>query len=201
MQKFNGNNTFNNRIHVDFENKKVDFTPIIGDMNKISNYLASGYTLRNIFIKFVLIIFAGTFIISTLFRGINFEVSAYLLTISLIIYFILPLFFASAFLFSKKLRDNYPKINARLICFDRSFNQNSKSIKKGDLNLELIKDNKLIIKDFENVYLKYELEGECSDYIKDIKIINVFVNNPYYWEIHFIFKKTPKTGKVFVEYL
>lgn len=75
---------------------------------------------------------------------------------------------------------------------------------------------RVAIPEFHNVYLDYEAEGECSEYLKKVEVLEMPFNfsylrpngslskkeiNEYVWRAFFTFSKTPKTGSIKVIYI
>lgn len=198
LQEYNGKNNYNNKIEVDFIEKKVHFTPIKGESSNYTNYLATEFTISTILLFF----FLGTGFIAYILSSIQMicDGTPFLFAVIGAIQFIVLPFLIAPLFKIPYLNKNYPIINAFLIMKLRSITS-GRSCFEGYLNLELIENKRFVIDKFDNIMLHYKLEGDCAKYIKKIRILNTIINNPYQWKLIIEWTKTPKNGKMWIKYL
>lgn len=184
---YNGENHHNNKVILDFFNKTVRFEPVYtGSLLKIWYaffYLLFFKTIFHmgwIFIIWMLIFRPEKYI----YQPVGLVIVELMLMIP---------FLFSLIVFNEKWRHNYyPKINAYLL-------NNRK--KKQRVNPDSIINNIFAIHHFDNVLLEYELSGDYSEYIKDIRIDNKFEGNPDNWYAIFEFIKKPIKGDMYLKYI
>lgn len=201
-RKYNGKNNFNNAIDIDYQTKKVKFKPIKGEMTAFSNYSTTASAVRNI-TGYLCAIYGGFTFLFTMLIGV--EIDRYRTAKMLLILIGLWYFsyFATLLLFACNgtLRDNYPKINAKVIHLYNVIIRGENKITKGKVNLDTIENNRLVIEKFDNIYLEYKMTGEVAEYIKRIYIQNKFTDNPFQWRLIFEWKKKPTQGQLHLEYM
>jgi len=193
--KFNGNNSNNNEVRVDFENKSVVFNPV--DSHSIF------YTCYDTFttMSHVLMI-CSLWVTVPLF--IKYEANAILGGV-LFAYSIGTIF--AFFPLSKTYRANwYPKMNGymmELLCLATLMPRTWHTIKPENIDSSCI----VTLPKFKNVFLKYEVTEDFSEQLKmiDIRVVkqlNKFqkISGHNAWVCEFIFKKKPTSGYLKVKY-
>jgi len=195
LQKFNGKNVCNNRVHINFKKKKVEFDPIKKG-GFWFYYLRYLFTCLSYWAFRVSIIYIA---LACIIYVID-DTSPIIGVISLIaIILLLSLSFISSTAYlNKNWRENkYPQDN-----HNKLSNVVFKRLdEECEVNPKAVINKIFILPYFSNVCLEYELSGDFSRYIKDIKIENIYKNNDQEWLCVFIFTKQPLKGNMKLRYL
>lgn len=191
-------NPNNARITIDYLNKEkpVSFHYIGKESNFKIVWRLFFYKYMQYFLPLIVLGCGFVYYLIVFSRSINIFFGTYLLF--LIIYGI-PLFLTFLFITFKPLLKLIPYIYSfgskyYLVVFDA-----------GD-----IKDNKIEIPLFKNVFLNYHATKEFSKYLIKYEAIEhefnyklnnkKYVKNPYLWKAVFTFSEPPKTGLLFVRF-
>lgn len=203
-QKYNGKNSYNNKVVVNYLDKTVKFKPVKGRMSSSSNYMAACYTAQIILGKILLIIFIfgllGTIFLNGFELPANPRPLGQIALVYIGIYGVSPYVLALLFLI-KRMRASIGRINAHLTVIQSVFVFKYNPIITGTVNPELFKGKRYIIPEFKNILLEYKLTGEYAKYIKNVKVVNKYVENPYLWEAHFDWTRRPRNGQFWIKYL
>lgn len=200
-QKYNGENTYNNSVEIDFKKREVHFSPIKGNRKKYSYLFDISNNVRSILASvFYLGIGVCMFRDYVNHLGIMQQTSIRLIGMLAVLLIFLPLIIPLIFI-PKYIKDNYFSKLMALLIIIREGIKGRVAKTKGTVNKEMIIDNKYIIEEFDNVMLKYKLTGDMAKKIKKIRIINKFTDNPYKWKAIFEFKKGIKNGDLWVNYI
>lgn len=196
MQKYNGNNPYDNRVVVDFENQKVLFEPV-GAKGVIRQY----YTFFNglLLSSMIFSVYAYFIIYGILsFFGYNPVSGVYFQLLFIMIVFAISF---SVIYFNKNFRHNhFPVFNYWLTGITRVMFL-SPFRRKKVLTPESLFDNKAFIPDFDNVCLKYDATGDFAKYMKKISIQNLYKDNSNDWFCVFEFTKKIRTGTLELRYI
>jgi uncharacterized membrane protein YhaH (DUF805 family) len=196
--EYNGNNTYNNCISIDYEKKEVSFVPIkdgipfFDVLSLAGNYVTAVEIIMCYCI--ILLLILSNFI--TL--DINDSSIQMLITILAILLGLCTLF-AIIVCSIKELRHKYyPTLQKKGVQYIQILLFFIPIIKRK--TFKIVKDNKIVI-DFQNVYIKYELKEEFSKYLKRINIKNkVEGSSQDGWTCTFEFSQEPLKGELWVEY-
>lgn len=196
LQKYNGRNSQNNRIIVDFDNRTVKFKKV-GSLNVVDLLLKTNIGMGVIsylwFMAIPIILYGisyGNFEIikpevltSIGYTGIGIIMIPTLTTLNII---------------NKKWREEkLPKHMAYLTKISRVLILNK--IKKIRVTPSCLYKKQYIISNFDNIKLEYKLFGDFASNIKNINIINKYNNNPDNWYAIIEFKTKPKSGYMQLE--
>ena len=199
MNKFNGKNSYNNRVHVDYRRKYVHFKPIKGDWTEASPYRMFWVQITSFFILTSLPTFLITIIILRI-MGCGFDI---IQGVILVWYgfCMLSAWFVSLIYMNKKWRETeFPKFNYFILNKVRRITKlNKKSTKIKIIKPDNVINNKIFIPHFNNVMFSYRTVGDFSK-IKNIDIINTFDDDPMNWYCQIEFIKRPKKGFMELRY-
>ena len=189
--KFEGDNPFNNRVYVDFKRKHVSFEPVKGS-----------HTIRKLYLMFMfncmflmcIVLFIPAILLEIVQEGIG----GILLSCGVGSGIILSLLY-----FNEKWRkEKYPKANHKIIKFILKAITCGvyKDKKKVILPKSLFLGKYFLIPKFRNVMLEYKLKGDFAKQIKDIRIDNLFKDDPCEWYCVIEFNKKPLNGSMELVY-
>lgn len=202
LQKYNGENHYNNKVVVNYRDRTIKFVPV-AKRSIIIYYITFLISLQITFtIMWIYGICAPLALLSYIYDPAIYLIVP-LLPIIKGIY--IAIFFYSLIFFNKKWKENYfPKANAGLkeiraysmwyIPFIYKKEKNKK------IRINNLYKNFIIIPSFDNIELKYKLYGDFKKNIKNIVINNHFHENDTSWYCIFEFKRRPKKGYMEVEY-
>ena len=189
--KFEGDNPFNNRVYVDFKRKHVSFEPVKGSHTIIKLYLM-------FFCNCLMLMVALLFIPMIIIDLIIVNGGVVLMSFGLLIGFFLSLVY-----FNEKWRkEKYPKTNHKVITIiTKVFTFGMyKDKKKLVTNKSLFLGKYFLIPKFKNIMLEYKLKGDFAKQIKDIRIDNLFKDDPFEWYCVIEFYKKPLNGSMELAY-
>ena len=194
--KKEGNNPYNNRVIVDYENKKITFVPI--GKKSIRKYYF--IFLVNIITLYCFLILIPIVLIVSLVpeMPLNMEGFIYLITIMQMIP--MSIYFSLWFFRPKWRKQYYPELNYKIINNFMFRYLTGKKLKKEIIEPKAIHNKQLIIPHFSNVRLYYETTGDFSKYLKKVFICNIFKGDPWNWNCCFEFTKKPKKGTMKIDY-
>ena len=184
LQKFNGENFYNNAITVDFEKRNVEFVPIV--KGRLFSYYFD--FLISLVYATIIPFVAGCFTIRLL------EIFSKTNTHATIIFtcgWLVVMFITSLIYFNKNWRNK----NSAKFMFETAFFLKHKRTVTPDMI-----NNKSFMFPFKNVGLEYRLYGDFTK-IRKIYIKNPFPNDMYTWLCCFEFKKQPKIGEMKLVYV
>jgi hypothetical protein len=178
LQKYNGNNRNNNRVLVDYENKKVIFEKakhqgISVDLaSVILSYSARCIAYTSLIICFISLCYAIDGLISAEQFILNFIGSVFIgISIALIIIFVM-------ITRGKEIPEMFSKIFKR---------------KEIIILPENVSEDMWVLGEFQNIALEYELNGDFTN-IKQIDIRNRRYDNEFKYYCIFKFKSPIKNG-------
>jgi len=189
--KFEGDNPFNNRVYVDFKRKHVSFEPVKGSHTIITLYVMFLYNCIMLMIGLLIIPMIILDLIIT-------NLGTMLATFGIIVGFLLSLIY-----FNKTWRkEKYPKTNHKMITLiTKIFSFGIyKEKKKLVLSKSLFQGKYFLIPKFKNIMLEYKLKGDFAKQIKDIRIDNLFKDDPFEWYCVIEFYKKPLNGSMELAY-
>lgn len=216
MVKYNGKNTSDNEIEIDFEQKEVNFNPVnIYTNSEIMKYLLFNFCFLFLFLQGVIILIIELYLSSSQFLQDSTHKFIFFIynTTFFSIFFLLFLFISLFLAYNKKfLEDYWPVLNTYFAIFSEilSFNFLISSagirwITYKPFNVRNINNLYFIdIPKFKNVSIDYELYGDFSKYIKKIDIYAIdkeTLPKPKRWVCLFIFKQLPLSGRMRVRYI
>lgn len=205
LQKYNGKNTHNNQVEVDFEKREVNFKPILKDEEKEEEarerrqFVGSlQCIIRKIFIPIIIFLIVIDYTAIRMGNPIQ-PVFIKVMFLGGIMYFACEI--TRLLFISKKFKyEIMPKLNAVLIHIRARLN-NETGLIEGTIDKESIKNREFKIRDFQNIVLKYQAKGDMAKQLRKIEIRPIFKDNPYIWEATFKFKKEVKDGTLHVKYI
>jgi len=200
VNKFNGKNSYNNRVSVDYRRKTVFFKPIKGDWTETTPYrmlviqIFSFLALIGVpalLVVFCLIAFNGQYN-DKLWVGIYFIYCGLCL--------LYAWFLSLPYIVSKKWRENeFPKFNYWVLNYLSKFSKKNGTRNK-TIKPENVLSNKIFVPHFQNVMFKYRSVGDFSK-IKNINIINSFEDDPLNWCCCIELERKPKKGFMEITYM
>jgi len=198
LQKFNGKNSGNNEVIVDFKERKVDFREIKGiGFNRVDNRISG--LIHSSYIRIAIIFFfANTAVHLVVGRDVSANIWA-LIFLYFGFKFISPII---DFMFKKLDKDNelLPKANAFLIGMNRLL-KGKKPFESLRIFPQDLIDNEFIIPKFDNVMFNYKLNGDFAEFIDRIEIKAIMPSNPYEFSARIIFNKKIKKGSMIIKYI
>jgi len=206
--RFNGNNFCDNEVIVDFENKKVDFTPV----DEVTPFDVWFGSLFSTIVVLGHILIWGLFFLTITIGGIykifgyNFLIVITYFTSFMIGSGIFVVFVSWVFCTKVYRLKIFPKYNAMTSEIMTWLILNPSLWKT---YREVSDNNTIIFDDFKNIYMKYEVTEDFAKYISRIEITAPFKEiplegkkrkKPRYWMCKFIFKQKPLKGYLKVKY-
>lgn len=198
-QRYNGNNFYNNRVHIDYKKQTVFFQPVI-DGGIIKYYI--GFLIHSVMMVVILIIIPIT--VAEVITGVitdqpaSFQVSADIIK---------PMLIASAIIslqyFNRNWRNKYyPEYNFHTSKLMKYFILQFKAVKYKHINPNVTRlfNNRYIVPYFSNTTLKYKVTGDYKKFLNSITIENYFTDDPYKWFCVFQFSQKPREGDMFLVY-
>ena len=185
-----GDNPYNNRVLVNYDDKTINFIPI-GYKSKKKYFTIFFINLCCVFGYFSLIPYLlGSVMLNPGINQVFYMLFALFLPLSISFYIV------NKYYNNPEWRKHYyPEFNYKMIRFLR-FGR----IKKCKLEKANIHDKTFIIPHFQNVMFNYKATGDFKE-IESIKISNIFIADPFKWFCLIKFKKLPQKGYMEIEYL
>lgn len=200
MPNFDGNNTKDNEIKIDFRNKKVDFKPVKSDMEFIPEQIKFICVETLLITLFLVLMNLWTCVFMMFIAGKNFTMlmmvaSTYLYSLFWVAGFITLMIIAFD---KKKVHALYPKLNRYLMKYWTTL-LFMRIEKRKKVTCKDIKNNKYRI-DFMNMYLGYKVSGDMADKLAVIDIKNRKRAQDG-WYGYFKFDAKPTNGELILEYI
>lgn len=187
MLVHNGDNPWNNAVKMDFINRKVDFTPIRGEVHIF--WVFASCISATIFLLFLgLLLFYGIFV------G---QISSTLLGVYGIVYLATTLFSIGLYFIPSWKKNHYPKFNA----FINKIFKEKKEYKWQSINKEALINNQFYIYNMRNIVFEYEATQEFAEHLASIEIINAWEKDLGDWICRITWKKTPDKGYMKIRYI
>ena len=201
LQKYNGRNVYNNRVFVNFKDKKVDFVPIkethVGFYRRYYVFFMSMFTRLMLITMFIsLVVF---------FPYLMFYEEEALALLPMILTLVIPFGIAFPFsllYFDKKWRENkFPEFNYKMLGTLKTVFKMESAVRKKTVKPDAIVNNQFVIRQFSNVSLRYKVFDDFANYLKSIEINNIFDKKDTDWYAIFTFNKQPKHGYMSLYYI
>ena len=195
LQRYNGNNPFNNDVCVDYVRRRVTFDPVtFTSLTQLWRTVVSRIFIISFMVCAGLIIVPFVLLAPEIARFAVY-VSVFVSGLNAIIY---------TFLFKKSklfISDVYPRLNELLIIVYSAMMLSRNPKKRFTVNRDGIIDRRLIIPFFDNVVIEWEVTAGFSRNLYKVVVQHVFEEDAYRFFAVFKFKRKPSTGYMTIKYI
>lgn len=200
MTVHNGENHHNNAVVIDFDNRKIDFTPVTTHSDWMYWLAYFTIVLTPIFLLSILIwgaVFVGYLIVDSGDIA-SYAFGGFTVAMLLIIPVVIAFFYSLMFFDPYFRRNIFPKANERWILLSHGLIDSKEEFV---VNPDAIMDNKLWIPRFSNVSLSWDATGDYSFYLKKVYVKNYWFKNDEEWFAIFEFSQKPVDGEMKVTFV